>query len=146
LEPVCPVDLRELAAQNGYRSGWDESYDAKAKHRENLDPAYVVIPCRFGVVYPVGGDVLAAEVLYHPGAAKKLRAVPGVTPFTDGDDGVTFRFPAELFGQVAGVLRPRKRRRLSEGQRRACAERLDRVRPTGPAVPEVPFPEAKSRG
>jgi len=143
LEPICPVDLRELAAERGYRYGWDASYDAKGKHHDNRDPWYVVLPCRFGVVYPVGGDTLAAEVLHHPGAAKKLRALPGVRVFTEGDDGVTFRFPAALFDQVAGVLRPRKRRRLSDDQRRACAERLARVRPTAPAGPEVPYVGAK---
>jgi hypothetical protein len=142
-DPDC-IDLLECFGDK-YRVEYDASYDPKGKHHDNRDPWFMVVPCRFGTIYPCGGDALAAEVLHHPGAAKKLRALPGVTVFTEGDDGVTFRFPAALFDQVAGVLRPRKRRRQSDEQRRASAERLARVRPKAPAVPEVPFVEAKFR-
>jgi hypothetical protein len=142
-DPEC-INLLECYG-DVYRVAYDAAYDPKGKHRANRDRWYMVLPCRFGAVYPVGGDVLAAEVLHHPGAAKKLRAMKGVGVFNEGDDGVTVRFPAALFDRVAAVLRPRKRRRLSEEQRRASAERLARVRPKGPAEPEVPFPGAKSR-
>jgi hypothetical protein len=141
-DPPC-VSLLECYGDK-YRVGYDPIYDAKGKHHATRDPWYMVLRCRFGVIYPAGGDVLAAEVLHHPKAAKLLRALRGVTLFTEGDDGVTFRFPAALFGEVAEVLRPRKRRRLSEEQREACRERLARVRPTAPALAEVPFVEAKS--
>jgi hypothetical protein len=70
--------------------------------------------CRFGTVYPVGGPLLAAEVDNYPLAAKRLAAIPGLNLIQDGDSGKPFTFPVELFDQVATLLWPRKRRRLSE--------------------------------
>jgi len=75
---------------------------------------------------------LAVEVDGRPGLVKKLAAIPGVVLLQDGDGEKTFRFDVALFGPVAAVVRPRKRRRLPEGQRQACARRLARARAPAP--------------
>jgi hypothetical protein len=116
-----------------YRITWDPAYDAKGKHRENLDPWYAQIPCRGGTIYPFGGTLLAVEVNGHPGTTKKLLAVAGVRLIQDGDREKTFIFDVTLLPQVAEIVRPRKRKRLSEAQRRACTDRLAQVRPKFPA-------------
>jgi hypothetical protein len=92
------------------------------------------LPCRGkGVtIYPFGGDRLAVEVDGRPGLVKKLAAIPGVELWQDGDGETTFRFDVARFEAVAAVVRPRKRRRLPEGQRRACARRLARARAPAP--------------
>ncbi|MBI1917677.1 MAG: hypothetical protein HYS12_23525 [Planctomycetes bacterium] len=41
----------------------------------------------------------------------------------------TFLFHLDLFDQVAALVQPRRRRRLTEEQRRHLAEQLARVRP-----------------
>ncbi len=130
--PPC-VNVRDCFGSR-YRIGFDPAYDARGKHRANLDPWMMTVPCRGGVViYPHGGSTLAAEVDRHPGVARRLGAIPSVTLHQDGDREKTFVFDVTLFDRVAEVVRPRKRRRLSEGQRRAAAERLARVRPKAPA-------------
>jgi hypothetical protein len=126
------IDLRHLFGAD-YKISWDEAYDAKGKHRDSLDPWYALIPCRFGVIYPHGGNRLAVEVDRHPKATKLLLALPGLTPTQSGDDEMTFVFEVGLFAQVAAVVQPRRRRRLSEARRHACAEQLAKVRPRFPA-------------
>ena len=83
-------------------------------------------------IYPFGADRLAVEVDGRPGLVKRLLAIPGVELWQDGDGETTFRFDVARFEAVAAVVRPRKRRRLPEGQRRACARRLARARSPAP--------------
>jgi hypothetical protein len=61
-----------------------------------------------------------------------LAALPGLEPWQDGDGEKTFVFDVTRFEVVAAVVRPRKRRRLPEGQRRACVRRLARARAPAP--------------
>ena len=51
----------------------------------------------------------------------------------DGDDGVNATFPLEAFDEVAEIMKPRKRRRMTDEQRQAATERLRRYR-EGPAA------------
>jgi hypothetical protein len=57
-----------------------------------------------------------------------LAAAPDAAIVQDGTDGQNVTFDAAHFEAVAGILRLRKRRRLSEEQRRALAERGERFR------------------
>jgi hypothetical protein len=119
-EPTCP-NLRALAGGR-YKVTFDAAYDAYHVPRAKLDPWAMVIPCRHGEIYPFGTDTLAVFVIARRSAAARLQGIPGVTLYTDGDDGKTFTFPAGAFDRVAAVVRPRKRRRMTEGQRRQLAE------------------------
>jgi hypothetical protein len=47
----------------------------------------------------------------------------------DGDGETTFAFPVELFDAVAVLIQPRKRRQLTEDQKRELTERLPKVMP-----------------
>lgn len=86
------------------------------------DPAMMQISCRRGTIYPHGGDMLAVEVDYRRRTAKAVAELPGVRLHQDGDQEKTFLFPVELFGQVAAIGKPRKRRQLTEEQRLALVK------------------------
>jgi hypothetical protein len=123
------VTCVNLAARFG--RDFKVTHDPAARTRpQRRDPWMLQMPCRGkGVtVYPFGGDRLAVEVDGRPGLAKQLVAIPGVELGQDGDGEKTFLFEVALFEAVAAVVRPRQRRRLPEGQRRACARRLARAR------------------
>lgn len=113
-----------------HRVAYEESYYAQyGPGARTDDPWLRIIPCRHGHIYPHGGDTLAASTDRRGAVATRLVALPGVTLHQDGSDGVTVLFHVDRFGEVAEIMQPRRRRRLSEAQRRACTERLARVRP-----------------
>jgi hypothetical protein len=123
------VNLLEVFGRD-YKVTFDPAYDSRRVPRRCLDPWMQQLPCRGKgvVVYPWGSGRLAVEVDGRPGLAKKLAALRGVRPWQVGDGEATFVFDAALFEAVAAVVRPRQRRRLPEGQRRACLRRLARAR------------------
>src|SRR5262245_44392252 len=79
------------------------------------------IPCMFGTIYPHGGEMLAVDADHHPKAVRALATLEGVRCWQDGDRETTFIFPLTLFDRVAGVIRPKRRRRLSPEQRARLA-------------------------
>lgn len=138
--PIC-IDLRKQFG-NEYRISWDPSYDPKGKHRDNLDPWYARIPCRRGIfIYPHGGNRLGVVCDYHPGLLKQLLALPRIEIHQQGDQEATLLFDLGEFDAVAQIVKPRKRRRLSEVQKQACKERLAKVRPKLPTPRQNSAPE-----
>jgi hypothetical protein len=117
-----------------YKVTFDPAFHSRRVPRRCLGPWMLRLPCRGrGVtIYPFGGSRLAVEVDGRPGLVKKLVAIPGVELWQDGDGEKTFVFDVARFEAVAAVVRPRKRRRLPEGQRRACTRRLARARAPAP--------------
>jgi hypothetical protein len=85
------------------------------------------IPCKYGHIYVAGTGTLGA---YAEGRliTGKLARLPGVRVRQRGDCEVTVVFPPDLLPVVAPLLGARKRRRVSEAQARAGAERLARHR------------------
>ena len=83
------------------------------------------IPCRECdlVIYLHGEGLLAVQCDRHPFVAKQLVAL-GLCLIQDGDHEKTFVFPIELFEKVAAIVKPRKRRVLSEEQREVLRARL----------------------
>jgi hypothetical protein len=114
-----------LAARFG--RDYKVTHDPAARSRgERRDPWLAQLACRGrGVtIYPHGRDRLAVEVVGRPGVAKKLATTPGVELWQDGDGEKTFLFPVDRFTQVAAVVKPHRRRRLSAEQRAELAARL----------------------
>ena len=72
-----------------------------------------------GPYLPVGRSTLAAVTNKAGPIARKLAALPGVTLWQDGSDGVTVLFDVSDFAAVAQIMHPRRCRRLSPEQRRA---------------------------
>jgi hypothetical protein len=123
------IDLAERFGRQ-YRVEYEESYAAQYGPRARVnDPWLKIIPCRAGHICPWGGDNLAAVTDKVGPTARKLAALPGANLWQDGDDGVTVLFDVAQFPEVAKLMHPRRKRRLSEAQRRKCAEHLAKVRP-----------------
>ena len=60
--------------------------------------------------------------------AKQLKALRCVQVVQDGSDGVNVTFDVEHFDKVGELMKPRKRRHLSEKQKAANIERLAKYR------------------
>jgi hypothetical protein len=109
VQSTC-INLLERFGKD-YRVTLDPAARTKAQKR---DPWMMTIPCRGGVtIYPYGHDRLAVEVDGHPKLAKRLADIPGVTLYQDGDQEATLLFDVALFAQVAALVKPCRRRRLS---------------------------------
>lgn|GEM_PF-773729 len=119
-----PINLQEMFGRR-YRVTFDESYHhERPEFRAAEAPWLMTLPCRHGHIYPWGGDLLAASTCSRGSVVKKLLALPYVQLRQDGSDGINVSFPVGHFGEVARIMKPRRRRRLSESQRRAATERL----------------------
>ena len=121
----APATCVTLAARFG--RDYKVTHDPAARtRRQKRDPWLMQLPCRGkGVtIYPHGGSWLAVEVDGRPGLVKKLLAIPGVELRQDGDGEKTFLFPVGRFSEVAAVVQPHRRRRLSPERRAELARRL----------------------
>lgn len=121
VEMEC-VNLKERFGSR-FKVRYEESYQAQYGARAHtVDPWLMVIPCHRGHVCPWGGDMLAASIDSRGSTAKKLVALPGVRLCQDGFDGVTVVFPLWMFDHVAELMRPRRRRVVSEEGRTRLAQ------------------------
>jgi hypothetical protein len=123
----CP-NLKELFGDR-YRIKVEESHGAErgTEIKRNVDPWLLIIPCQNGHICPWDEDLLAACTSHRRFVVRDLVAV-GCTVVQDGDDGVNATFPVEAFDEVAEIMKPWKRRRISDEQRQAAVERLRRYR------------------
>jgi hypothetical protein len=104
---------------------YEESYYTQYGLRARVDDPWLqIIPCRRGHICPWGGSTLAAVTDWAGPTACKLAALDFAMVHQDGSDGVTVLFPVERFSEVAELMRPRRRRQMTEEQRLAAAERL----------------------
>ena len=116
------VNLKERFGER-YRVEYEESYYAEyGANPRTDDPWLMIIPCRNGHICPWGDDLLAACTNTANKVAAKLKRLPFTTVAQDGDDGANILFPAKHFNAVAKIMRPRRRRRMSAGQREKFVE------------------------
>src|SRR5262249_40917677 len=120
---ITCLNLRALYGDR-YRITFDQAYAPRNVPREKLDPWAMQLPCRFGCIFPHGGELVAVEVDYHAKVARALTTVPGVVLYQDGDHEKTFVFHVDLFDQVTATVKPYRRRQWAEEGRRNVAERL----------------------
>jgi len=113
-----PVNLRERFGRR-FRVEYEESYHAErgADARAD-DPWLMIIPCRFGHIFPHGGSTLAASVDGFPKIAGRLKRLACCRVHHDGDFGeLTVLFDVADFAKVARIMRPRRRRQVSPRER-----------------------------
>lgn len=124
---MATVECVNLRTRFGtkYKVQYENSY--AAEHGENArveDPWLMIVPCQRGHhIFPWDESTLAVSLDKAPKTARKLREL-GCEVVQDGDDGTTLTFPLERFDQVARIVKPRRRRRLSPKQRQRNTERL----------------------
>lgn len=87
------------------------------------DPCMMEIECAKGVIYPHSNTHLALECKTYT-AKQILNLVPNTIVHQQGDSEWTILFSLEDFGKVTEVVKPRKRRMLSEQRKAQAIERL----------------------
>lgn len=120
------IDLRERFG--GRYKVRDESWTWGGREAFPRDPWHQVILCQNGHVAPWGGTRLVACTLRSGPVAERLRRMPCCRVEQDGDDGVNASFDVRDFDRVAEVMKPRRRRRMSEELKAAAAERFRAMR------------------
>ena len=146
--PTC-INLREQYGKR-YRVAYEESYNAAYGPRANREDLWLIIVlCRYGHVYPFGGNTLAASVDGHPNVAGLVRRLPCCQVWQDGDFGeLTVLFDVADFDEIAKIMRPRRRRQVSPEQKAILLARLGRGK-DGSQVPtesDLTAPERVSLG
>ena len=115
------VNLKERFGKR-YRVRHEESYRAARGNRAWADDPWLqIVPCQHGHVFPHGVDMLAASTDRSGSIARRLKALPGVAVWQAGSDGATVLFPVGMIDQVAAIMLPKRRRRLSEAARAQLA-------------------------
>ena len=118
------IDLKATFGRR-YRVGYEESYYADRGAGARLpDPWLMIMPCRYGHIYPHGGETLAVFVDDHPKLTSVLRRLPCCQVYQDGDDGTTLLFNVADFPQVAKIIRPWRRQQFTPEQLAAMVQRL----------------------
>jgi hypothetical protein len=120
------INLKQMFGDR-FKVAYEESYQADYGEGATREyPWYLQISCQHGHISPWDGTRLAACTSTNSQIATRLRKLPFLDreATQDGDDGINAVFDMEHFEEVARIIKPRKRRRLPEGQRQAAAERL----------------------
>jgi hypothetical protein len=124
------VDLRPWAKANRYRFRLEESYKAENNTHVRGDGRWFVeIPCKSGLIYPWGREMLLAYA--KSGVQADIARLAGVELYqTDGKARV-FIFPVDRLDEVAAILKPRRRRMYTPEHREVLRERLKSLRQRG---------------
>jgi hypothetical protein len=104
------INLKKMYGSK-YRITWDEARNSN----KDKDPAYMQIPCRGKgkIIYAHSDTMLALEIDYHRGLAKRISSIPGVVLHQDGDYEKTFLFPPSVFDEIAKIVKPRTKKKMS---------------------------------
>jgi hypothetical protein len=116
------IDLAERFG-NRFRVTYEPAYQAEHGPRAWVnDPWLKIIPCQHGHIFPWGGTRLAAASNTVGPTAKTLRGLPWVEVAQDGSDGTTVVFDVSRFEEIAEIMKPKRKRVLSDEAKRRLAE------------------------
>ena len=107
-------DLKPWAERRRYRWKWEES-----RQMGDDDPYFIEILCKYGMIYPMGGDTLLA---YANEGIKRHLVKMGVDHHQYDGNNEVFRFPVAKLDEVAAVIKPKKRRTLDPDRARALGK------------------------
>lgn len=120
--PVKPINLKKRFGQR-YKIEYEPAYYAEYGPRARTDDPWLqVIPCHYGEIFPWGEDLLAASTFRRGSIANRLAGLNCCQIRQDGCDGVTVTFHIDDFHEVAQLIKPRSRRRLTLEARRALVK------------------------
>jgi hypothetical protein len=112
-EPTC-INLQERFGKR-YRVSLEANGASKHQWPKEDWPWLMELRCRYGRVYPKGGEILQATT-DRPRIGAQLRALPCVLT-TRGDAEIVVTVPVDHAPAVVALLRPYRRRQLSDAQR-----------------------------
>lgn len=116
------ISLRERFGGE-FKIEMEEGYFAQYGPDARIDdPHYQIIPGGRGHVFAWNGDQLAASSNTAGSTATKLKRLPFVRIFQDGSDGSTVIFPMRHLDEVASILRLRRKRRVTDDERKRLRE------------------------
>ena len=105
------IDLRIVCKERRWKWHYEESFKAERMRSTNPSaPWYVEVLCKNGTIYPISEFYLAACVEGRPNMPSRLKKIDGVSQH---QGNVVFKFHALLLDDVAKVMRPRRKRRVS---------------------------------
>jgi hypothetical protein len=136
LNASTPINLREKFGHR-YRIEYDPAHTGRKD-----DPWLQIIPCKRGHVYPHGGNLLGIATSSHGSTATAIAKLERVTVLQEGDDGINAIFPVELLPKIAKLVKPRRKRQLSDKERQAAVERLTKHRFSTPRQSQSDAPES----
>jgi hypothetical protein len=140
-----PMDLRTRFGDH-YRIGWEASGSTRSGWPKSERSWLLELRCRYGIVYPYGGEILAAWT-DRPRIGAKLRALACVLR-ARGDAETVVTFHVNDAEAVFRILKPYRRRRLSDAQRLRNIENLARARQRRESLTQRDFatPESTKSG
>lgn len=141
------INLKERFGHR-FKVVYEESYRADRGDGARAErPWLLIVPGRYGHIFPHGDNLLAASVDGYPKLAGKLRRLPCCRVHQDGEEGeLTVVFDVSDFAKVARIIRPRRRRQVSAqerdrlrgmGFRKRAQTRVDVHHTPRPCVPTV---------
>ncbi len=115
-----------------FKVDYEEAYSAQYGTNARIeDPHLMIIPCKYGHLYPDGPQTLAASVDGHSRIAAQIKELKCCRVHQDGDKGeLTVLFDVTDFDKVADIMQPRQKRRWTEEQKQKAGERLAKYRYT----------------
>lgn len=123
-EPTC-INL-EARFGRRYRIGWEADGATRYQWQEAERPWLMELRCRYGKVYPWGGELLLAMTDKRRIGAQ-LRRLACVLQ-TQGDEEVVIRFHVDDIEQVLALLKPYRRRQVSEAEKERLTAMGERFR------------------
>ncbi len=100
-EPTC-IDLRPWADAHRYRWRYEEAHTSAEADAQ----WFVEVLCRYGLIYPKGGNTLLAHA--SRGVKRQIAELAGVEHHQYDDGAEVFRFPVERLSDVAAILKPKR--------------------------------------
>ena len=118
-EPTCINLRRKYGGQ--FKVVYEESYKADRGDGGRVEAPWLMqLLCKYGHIYPHGGQMLGVATNRRGGIGHRLAALPCVKVTQDGDDGLNAIFNVADFETVAAIARPRLRRK---GRKLSAAEK-----------------------
>jgi len=136
------VNLQERFGRR-YRVGWEADGATKGLWPKDDWPWLMEIRGRHGVVSPKGGDVLQA-MTPHRRVGARLRALPWCVAIARGEEETVVTFHVDDAAAVFKLIRPYRRRRVSEAERRRLAALSARFGFGAGHISESDFPALES--
>lgn len=129
-----PIDLKRIAKERYWKIAAEDHSEYPA-HYKCVDPWMVIVPCQFGHLYAYGKEKVGIAAESATAVSRLLEA--GFTSHQPGHDEANFWCLESQLDKVAEIMRPRKRRRVTEANREAARKRIaewnSRRRDTHPA-------------
>lgn len=87
-------------------------------------PWVMSIPCscQSATIFPYGKNLLAVEVERRPEIVRRLKRLEGVRFYPSGQGSAVLVFDLALFEEVSEIVKPRKRRHVSDEEGARIAE------------------------